>query len=36
MEPALDELKNLIETELGGTCEKFVVDRSNPEIIIEA
>ena len=34
LEPALEELKTLIETELGGTCEKFVVDRTNPEIMI--
>ena len=36
LEPALEELKTLIETELGGTCEKFVVDRTCPEILIEA
>lgn len=35
MEKALDELKTLIETELGGTCERFIVDKSNPEIVIE-
>ena len=34
LEPALEELKTLIETELSGTCEKFVVDRTNPEIVI--
>lgn len=35
MEKALVELKHLIETELGGHCEKFVVDRTAPEIIID-
>lgn len=35
MEQALDELKRLIETELGGSCERFVVDRTMPEIVIE-
>lgn len=35
MEKALDELKTLIEAELGGNCTKFVVERSVPEIVIE-
>lgn len=35
MEKALDELKQLIETELGGSCEKYVVSREMQEITIE-
>ena len=31
---ALDELKALIESELGGKVEKHVLSKSNPEVVI--
>lgn len=34
LEEALEELKNLIEKELSGTCEKYIVSAESPEIVI--
>ena len=34
LEEALEELKNLIEKELPGTCEKYIVSAESPEIVI--
>ena len=34
VEEALEELKNLIEKELSGTCEKYIVSAESPEIVI--
>lgn len=34
MDDALDELKSLIETELGGTVTKHIASAENPEVII--
>ncbi len=35
MDEALEELKGLIEKELGGTVSKHVASRENPEVVIE-
>ena len=35
MDEALEELKGLIEKELGGTVSKHVAGRENPEVVIE-
>ena len=34
LEEALEELKNLIEKELSGPCEKYIVSAESPEIVI--
>ena len=34
MDEALDELKTMIETELGGTVTKHIASAENPEVII--
>ena len=31
----LDELKAMIEKELGGTVTKFIANKENPEVVIE-
>lgn len=35
LEAALDELKAMIEKELGGTVTKFIANKENPEVVIE-
>ena len=34
LDAALDELKTLIETELGGTVYKHILSKDNPEVVI--
>ena len=34
MDQALEEMKSMIETELGGTCTKHVASAQNPEVVI--
>ena len=34
MDDALEELKTMIETELGGTVTKHIASAENPEVII--
>ena len=34
LDAALEEMKAMIETELGGTCTKYVASAENPEIVI--
>lgn len=35
LEAALDELKAMIEKELGGTVTKHIANKENPEVVIE-
>ena len=35
MDQALEEMKAMIEQELGGTVTKHIADAANPEVIIE-
>ena len=35
MDAALDELKSMIESDLGGTITKHLADAQNPEVLIE-